>query len=360
MGAFFAELVHLTLETAPWLLIGFLAAGVIKVALPVGRIYAHLGGDDLPSVFRASLYGIPLPLCSCSVLPTAQALKDGGAGKGATAAFLVSTPETGVDSISVTWALIDPIMTVVRPVVAFVTALVTGSAVNLLVRRGWDSAATADADPGDTAEDCGDALCADECAEPDAAPVSRTRAALHYAFVTLLDDLTPWLAAGLAVSALISVLTPDSFFVDAVPGGLLSMLLMAVVAAPLYICATASTPIAATLIAKGLEPGAALVFLLVGPATNVATLLIVGRMLGRRTLAVYLAGIAGTALVAGALVNWWYAASGIDIATRVDEALHDGEGPLVTAAGLVLVGLMAASGLRLARRRPPPTPSEQP
>lgn len=339
-----AELWALTCETAPWLLVGFAVAGVLKVYVPPARIYGRLGGDDLAAVTRASLYGVPLPLCSCSVLPTARALQDGGAGKGATTSFLISTPETGVDSISVTWALLDPIMTVVRPVTAFVTALLTGSAVNVMVRRGWDRPAG----PPDDADAA--ALPEDDCCDDEHATEERgPRAALRYAFGTLLDDLTPWLVAGLIVSAFIAAATPDDFFTDTVPGGLASMLVMAVVAAPLYICATASTPIAAALIAKGLEPGAALVFLLIGPATNAATLLIVGRMLGRRALCVYLAGIAGVALAAGFVVNGIYAGRSLDLSARVDAALHDPIGPVAAASGVVLAVLMGASLLRRLR-----------
>ena len=340
------ELVALVADTAPWLLVGFVLAGVLKVLVPASWIEGHLGGRGAWPVVRASLYGVPIPLCSCSVIPTAAGLRRAGASKGATTSFLISTPETGVDSISVTYALLDPLMTVVRPVVAFVTAVVTGLAVNLLGALGWDgpepaSAATAggghdhdhDHDHGESDGDC--------CAEGP--PTSKGREVLRFGFVTLLDDLAPWLVVGFVLSALVAGLVPDSFFTESVPAGLPSMLLMMLVATPIYICATASTPIAAALIAKGLDPGAALVLLLVGPATNVTTLLVVRRLFGGRSLAVYLGGIVLTALAAGLGVNALYAGLDLDLAGTVAAALEEEPGGLALGAGLVLAVLLAGS-----------------
>ena len=356
---FLREVAYLTCETAPYLLVGFLIAGLIKVCVPSQAIFGHLGGNDVGSVVRASLYGIPIPLCSCSVIPAAASLQKSGASKGATAAFLISTPETGVDSISVTYALLDPIMTVVRPVVAFITAVLTGSGVALLVRRGWDSAGTGelaaveaghhhghDHDGDGDGEGQGDDACG--AAAPHYESVTaRVRAASRYGFGALLDDLTPWLLVGFAVSAMIALATPDDLFAKTVPAGWPSMLLMMVVATPLYICATASTPIAAVLIAKGLDPGAALVFLLVGPATNFTTLLVVSRLLGAKALAIYLASITGVALVAGWLVSEAYALFRLDLAAVVSESMSREPGWLATLAGIVFAVLILRSAVRL-------------
>ena len=353
-AAFLREVMDLLCDTAPFLLVGFLIAGLMKVFLPAKLIYGKLGKNDLLSVLRASLYGVPIPLCSCSVLPTAASLKANGASKGATASFLISTPETGVDSISVTWALLDPLMTVLRPVVAFVTAATTGTAVNIMVRRGWDTEET-----GEVPEDehhhhdhdhAGHADHADDCCgdgTPSASLGARLVEAVRYGYVTIFDDLTPWLVLGFALSALISMLVPDSFFVETVPAGWPAMLLMLLVATPVYICATASTPVAAVLIAKGLDPGAALVFLLVGPATNATTLLVVSRMLGRRALWAYLGGITGVALLAGVGVNFLYAALDLDLAATVGEALESAPGPIALAGGAVFAVLLVASALRV-------------
>jgi uncharacterized membrane protein YraQ (UPF0718 family) len=387
------EVADLTCETAPFLLVGFLLAGLVVAWVPAAAIYRRLGGDDLRSVVRAALYGVPLPLCSCSVIPAATSLKRAGASKGSTASFLISTPEVGVDSIAVTWALLDPLMTVARPVVAFATAVLTGSGVSLLVRRGWDSAATGElgavADPhchaghgeageaghaGDRAGDGGDAdhagdpgqthpasRAGDPChaggegaatcgAEGGGAraggTVARLRTAVRYAFGPLLDDLAPWLLLGFLISALIAVLVPDDLFTSTVPAGLPAMLLMIAVATPLYICATASTPVAAALIAKGLDPGAALVFLLVGPATNATTLVVVARLLGAKALAVYLAGITGVAIAAGLLVNEVYALFRLDLAAVVAERAAEEPGWLSAVAGVVVALLLVRSTVR--------------
>lgn len=353
MSAFLDSLAGITIETAPWLLVGFALAGWLKVLLPEGLVAGHLGGDDLGAVTRASLYGAPLPLCSCSVIPFAATLRRSGASKGSTTSFLIATPETGVDSISVTWALLDPLLTVVRPLVAVVTAIVTGLGVNLLVRRGWDDPGT-DADR-DLDEACCDSACGDTPAAGDhdhGAPAGPAwLAGLRYGFGPLLDDLTPTLVPGLVLSALLAAFLPDDLLTGHLAPGLPSMLAMLVLSLPLYICATASTPLAAVLIAKGLDPGAALVLLLVGPATNLATLLVVVRLLGRRVLAVYLAGLAGVALVAGALVGRWYEHSGLDLGAALDQALHEEHGPVAVAAAVLLALLLGVSGLRLMRQR---------
>jgi HflK protein len=325
-------------ESAPYLLVGFAAAGMIRILIPGDRVYRHLGRDGFRSVALASLFGVPLPLCSCSVLPTATALRKSGASRGATTSFLISTPETGVDSISITWALIDPFMTVIRPIAALLTALVTGSLVNRFVSSGGE-----DPDPPAT---CGDGCCAEEKPARPRGVRAVLRDSVTWAFGPLLDDLTQWLVLGFLLSGVVAVAVPDGFFTETVPSGWIAAALMVVLATPMYICATAATPLAATLIAKGLDPGAALVLLLVGPATNVATMLVVRRVLGTRVLVVYLAGVVGCALGLGAFVSDWYAGSGISLA--VDPEAWAGEGlSFVSVLGaIVLIVLLARSARR--------------
>ncbi|MEQ8764891.1 MAG: SO_0444 family Cu/Zn efflux transporter [Planctomycetota bacterium] len=347
--AYLNEIAFLVCEAAPYLLLGFLLAGLLKVLVPEDKIYRHLGGNSFRSVLLASLYGVPIPLCSCSVVPTAISLKKSGASKGATSSFLISTPETGVDSISVTWALLDPIMTIVRPIAAFLTAVVTGSFVNVLVNKGWDTEVTGDVDDITHGHDHDHDH--DDCCDDDApkSRFARTRfgRGTRYAFGPLLDDLTPWFIIGFLVSGLITLFIPDGLFQDIVPRGWASSLLMLVIGTPLYICATASTPVAVALIAKGLDPGAALVFLLVGPATNFTTLLIVSRFLGRRVLVIYLVCITGLALLFGGIVNGIYDASGINLSAVVSDKLDTGLGPFKIASGIVLTILLAVSATRL-------------
>lgn len=360
-------------ESAPFLLVGFAIAGLLKAWVPAEWVAERLGAERLRSVFLAALYGLPIPLCSCSVIPTATALRRSGASRGATTSFLVSTPETGVDSISVTWALMDPLMTVLRPLVAFATAVSAGAAVMLFggPEREGASAETAESTEtarleGESASCCGtepEPEPAPSCCsapEPEPAPsccstspperpagsrfMSRVREGLAYATGKLLDDLAPWLLIGFLVSGLVATIVPDDLFAsEAGAGGVVPMLLMLLVGTPLYVCATASTPIAAALVAKGLSPGAALVFLLVGPATNVTTMLVVLRLFGRRVLGIYLASVALVALAAGLGVDRLYAWSGVDLAAKVQATVHDHDGPFAWVAAAVLIGLILRS-----------------
>lgn len=373
LGRFGSESLSLLVDSAPFLLVGFALAGLLKVFVPARLVTRHLGRSDLRSVILAALYGTPIPLCSCSVLPTATALRRAGASRGATTSFLISTPETGVDSVSITWALFDPILTVTRPIVAFLTAVITGSAVNLFERdRKSQRAADSTPEPAEGGDACGVASGgghdhdhdhergpghdhdhdhdADEALwtrEIEAAgPLERMRLGLRYAFGPLIDDITPWLFVGFLISGVIAASVPASFFAETMPRGWPALLLMAVAGTPLYVCATASTPIAATLVAKGLEPGAALVFLLVGPATNAATLAVVGGLLGRRVLWIYVSGIVLVALGAGAWINALYASLAIDLSGIVAERASEGRGVLEIAASLVFAILVVISAAR--------------
>jgi len=334
------ELWRILVDMAPFLLVGFLLAGLLRRFLRSERWVRLLAGDDFASVARAALIGAPLPLCSCAVVPLAVELQRKGASKGATAAFLIATPETGVDSVSVSWALLDPLLTVARPLGAVLSAIFSGSLVNLLVRRGLDRQP---AQPAPVAEpDC----CAHAPATAEPAHVHAPRGVLHYGFVEMLDDLAPSLVVGLALSAAISVLLPADALDPAWRGGLLGMLLMLVIAIPVYVCASASTPIAASLIHKGFSPGAALVFLLVGPATNLGSLFVLARELGRRTMLTMLAGLSFAALVLGGLVDWLYLSLAIVPSARLGEHAHEVPSAIGTASAVLLVLLLGSSLLR--------------
>ena len=332
---------HLLIETwriftdaAPYVIFGFLAAGLIKAIVPEDAVARHLGGRSTTAVIKASLFGIPLPLCSCGVIPAAIGLRQQGAGRGPSAAFLVSTPESGVDSIAITWALLDPVMTVIRPIAAFITGTLTGILINLL--------------PEETTEldveqnDCG---CQSSCCESEShakAPLAKRMAAgIHYAFGELLKDIGGWLLIGVLVAGLVATLLPDDFFALLFENQAASLVLMLLVGIPLYMCASASTPVAAALVLKGLSPGAALVFLLAGPATNAATLTVVARFWGRKATVVYLAVISCCSLLLGWLTNLLYAWAGIDISRWVTPAEDHTAGGWHTLAAIVLLALIA-------------------
>jgi len=320
-------------EAAPFVLFGFFAAGLLKVLIPERVIVKHLGGNGFRSVFKASLFGVPLPLCSCGVIPVAIGLHKQGASKGATASFLVSVPETGVDSVAITWALIDPLMTIIRPVSAFITALATGSLINLLPEHKAEPKA-------DTPDSC--------CpANPDTSMtlaqkplLLRLKDGVIYAFTDLLKDIGGWLLLGILIAGIISYFVPVDFVDRYLGGEYSSLLIMLVIGIPLYICASASTPIAAALVLKGLSPGAALVFLLAGPATNAATMTVVAKHLGKATTFVYVASIAACSLAFGWLVNRIYEWLSIDVLDWVSHAEHDEGSWIYLASAFILIGLL--------------------
>src|SRR5210317_597599 len=301
---------HLLLEASVYILFGMLVGGLLKVFLNPSFVAAHLGRGRFVSVIKAALFGIPIPLCSCGVLPAAVSLRKQGASNGATTAFLISTPESGVDSISITYALLDPIMTVARPLAAFFTAAVAGISENLLERKKEVNRITPDLScPVDGC--CSGDDCDPEIHSRHHSFLEKIKAGIGYAFGELWEDIAKWFLFGLLLAGLITVLIPDDIFSRYLRPGLPAMLLMLIVGIPLYICATASTPIAAALILKGVSPGAALVFLLAGPATNMASLTVLVGTLGKRATAIYLSAIAVSAVFFGLVVDQVYISMGI-------------------------------------------------
>jgi uncharacterized membrane protein YraQ (UPF0718 family) len=302
---------HLLLEASVYILFGMLIGGMLKVFLNPSFVADHLGKGRFMSVIKAALFGIPIPLCSCGVLPAAASLKKQGANNGATTAFLISTPESGVDSIAITYALLDPIMTVARPVSAFITAVAAGISENLLhSQKDEDWKRVIDKScPIDNCCDGND--CPPEEHAMHHTMGEKLRAGLKYAVGDLWGDLAGWFFAGLLLAGIISALIPQELMTKYLGGGLHSMLIMLLVGVPMYICATASTPVAAALILKGVSPGAALVFLLVGPATNITSLSVLFSILGKRATAIYLVTLSLFAVLSGLILDQVYGSFGI-------------------------------------------------
>ena len=280
---------------APYLLLGFLVAGLLSVFISPDTVERHLGGrGSFWQALKAAAFGVPLPLCSCGVIPVAASLRRHGAGRGAATSFLLSTPQTGVDSILVTYRILGPVFTIVRPVAAFLSGLVGGTIVG--------SVEPADAVNGKPLTKCEDAC----CARDGRGKLSRV---FHYGFVTLPRDLWRALVVGILIAGVIAAVVPEGALGDYLggEGGLWSqlgaMLAMMAVGLPIYVCATASVPLAAAFMHMGVSPGAALVFLMTGPATNAATVATVWKTMGRRTAAIYLGTVAVTALASGFVVN---------------------------------------------------------
>lgn len=429
-----SHFIDLFLESAPWLLLGLVLAGMLKMFVPMAWMQRQLGGHGFKTTVKAAVLGAPLPLCSCGVIPAAVGLRRSGASKAATTSFLVSTPETGIDSVSVSYVLLGPFMAIVRPIAAIASAIVAG----LLVGRDDDQvapatsvsdkdAATASCCSSDKAEVvvasccsskaatpvksgggasqgnkplimrplgesarmmamspqgatqvaslkpvaasascCSDKAAAkiesassccstenkDETAESCCAStqdiaselkgtsvIARMGKGLHYAATDLIRDTTLWLLIGLFFAALVQTYVPGDFMAKW-GDGLLAMLVMVLISVPMYICATASTPIAAGLLLAGVSPGAVLVFMLAGPATNIATLGVVAKELGKRALYGYLGGVLGVALVSGVIVNYLVDTFGFEVMPQVGEQHSLLPDAVVYTSGVVLAILM--------------------
>lgn len=340
-------------ESSVFILLGFALAGVLHEFVPMQLVARRLGKPGIRSVAWATLLGAPLPLCSCGVLPTAATLRRKGASKPAVASFIVSVPETGVDSIAVSYGLMGPVMAVFRPLVAVVTAMVAGIACLFITRdepddRDLDALEEIEAHDHDHGHGAviekkdknGTRSSRKSRARPGRKSRRfdrwgrRLRSMTDYGFRTVLDEVAFWIVAGLVVTGVLMALLPDDFFSAylGLDSGIVPMLLMAVIGVPLYTCASMSTPIAAGLIATGLSPGAALVFLLAGPATSIASLTIVGKLLGRRSMTAYLGSILAVAIAAGLLLDAIAAEQIREATVRTFEAP---DGPLEQALKLL-------------------------
>jgi len=318
--------IALSAEASPWLLLGLVIAGLMKAWVPSKVLSKHLGHGKL-AIIKAALIGAPLPLCSCGVIPVATELRRSGASASATSSFLVATPETGVDSVSVSYALLGPVFAIYRPVAAIMSAIITGLLVATLPedkitkKHSKQSSATKSC--------CGESKVEREpIEEPSKASFcsskkvpeakiqektqnsfkTKTKQGVYYASTKLIDDIIIWLFIGLIFASLVRTFIPEEFLLS-YGSGLTAMLLMIVISIPMYICATASTPIAAGFIMAGLSPGTALVFMMAGPATNISTLGVIRNELGSAVLIRYLLGVAlcaiGFALLLDFSVNFF-------------------------------------------------------
>jgi uncharacterized protein len=351
------------LDTAFWLLLGLLAAGLIKVFIPADAMKRWVGGRGFAAVSRAALFGAPLPLCSCGVLPAAIGLRRAGASKEATVSFLISTPETSVDSVAVTYALMGPVMAVYRPLAALVSAMLTGMLTALVDNETADTAiknetvsATSCCGAGQAApmksccpveqETPAASCCGSEAGPSTAQPAPKWLQTLKFAGAELIDDIAAWMAVGIVVAGVMLTFVPPGWLAQW-GNGLSAMLVMLLVGIPMYICAVASTPIAAGLLLAGVSPGAVLVFLLVGPATNIASFALVRRELGNRVTLVYFAGISIASVGMGLLLEALLRSTDWLIEANIGEAHAMLPSWLVLGSALLLI-VLAIKPLRRA------------
>lgn len=349
MLAFIHNFISLILEAAPWLVVGLFLGGLIQGLFPVSILHQHLSGQGFKPVIKAALFGAPLPLCSCGVIPAALSLRKAGASKPATVAFLISTPETGIDSIAITYAMLGPAMAVIRPIAAVCSAVVAGLAVAWFdaecaaetkvaqsVKAGFTPTAVLNAmlnvpvatpNRADSLKDNMSSSCCGSTSQTQTTNstgckskpsvekqtwLQKALVGVRYAFTQLLADMLNWLLIGMLVAAAAKTFIPPEFLAHW-GSGIAAILVMILISIPTYTGATASTPMATGLILAGVSPGVALVFLLTGPATNVSTLAMVRQALGQRSMLLYIVSIILCATLAGLAVDSLIAANMLNI-----------------------------------------------
>jgi len=372
--------IALFIESAPWLLLGLLIAGFMKWLVPMELLQKHMGDNRFISIMKAAFIGAPLPLCSCGVIPAAIGLRRSGASRSTTVSFLVATPETGVDSISVSYALLGPFFAIIRPFAAIFTAIYAGMMVKLFaLEHSQEQPQTISKKVEEQPSSC----CSSEDKKPEIArsccenpekeeivassvedtPTSCCSSkpkqqedeklgikqllinSLQFSSGKLLSDITKWLLIGLLLAAAIKTWVSTDFLLQW-GDGFAAMLVMAVVGIPMYICATASTPLAAGFLAAGLSPGAILVFMLAGPATNIATMGMIRQEMGTSVLVAYLFSLFTASISIGYLANWLIAKFGFVIPEVVANAHEMNTSIIYILSAVLLAGLMARNWLK--------------
>lgn len=305
-------LIMMLAEMAPYLLLGFFFAGLLRTFVPKSIYKKHLAPRNMKSVVKAAALGIPLPLCSCGVIPTSVELRREGASHGACTSFLIATPQTGIDSIAATYSLMGLPFAIIRPLAALITSMFGGWLVNKFAREDESLSE-------ETTKECEQCSC-----EQQSTPNlwRAFTAAMRYAFVEMLQDVGKWLVVGLLIAALITVAVPNEWLAALHDYKLLNMIIVLAVAIPMYVCATGSIPIAVSLMAKGLTPGAALVLLMAGPAVNSASMLVVGKVFGKRTLWLYITSIVIGAIVFGLIIDYLLPQSWFQVSSMLMSGEH--------------------------------------
>ena len=321
MLLFLREMWVLCLEMAPYLLLGMLVSGLISIFIDSSFIFKHIGQKNAGSVLKSTLFGIPLPLCSCGVIPVAATLRESGASKGATVSFLVSTPQTGVDSIFLTYGMLGPMFALFRPLAALASGFFSGIVINNF-----------------------DHDMHHHLSESDNAPRTkesfdkRIISGVKYGFLTLPADIVIPLTQGLVVAAAIAILIPPQFIAEHFSSSnLIQYTMMLAVSLPIYVCATASIPIAVVLMAKGITPGAAFIFLMAGPATNASSIAVIKNILGKRTLYHYLVLIAFTAISFGYILDNFLTITLPDMSSHTHHHVMDDYGSIILSVIFLVI-----------------------
>jgi len=325
----------LYIDMSPYLMLGLLFVALLNFFFTKEIIIKHVGKDNVWSVLKSALFGVPLPLCSCGVIPSAVYMAKNGASKGAVVSFLISTPQTGVDSIIATWGMLGPVFGIFRPFAAFIMGIFGGTVTRFLKN---DTEEIPEKSTFINIENY------TQKSNPSAKPEMREKLinTLRYAFIEFIDDIAPQFIVGLIVGGLISYFIPDGFFSNlGLSSGILAMMLMVAIGIPMYVCATASIPIAITLMMKGFSPGVAFVFLAAGPATNAASLSIMLKVLGKKVTFTFLGTIIISSMAAGLLLDWIYTTFAIDPHSTMNH-LHHHHGDSLDLFGIIIIILFTA------------------
>ncbi|MCB9201767.1 MAG: permease [Flavobacteriales bacterium] len=283
---FFTVFWQLVLEMSPWLLLGFLMSGILKVFVPASFLQTHLGEPNFLSVVKASLLGVPLPLCSCGVIPVTCSLYKNGASKGAVSSFLISTPQTGVDSIFATYAMLGLPFAILRPIIALFSGFVGGGLANVVFKDEKKQNYSFEQEETNYGTF-----------------TQKWKEVFRYGFVSMVQDLSKWILIGLVLASLVSILIPEGYFSESMANTWKEFLIIILISLPLYVCATGSIPLAMVFAMKGISPGAILVFLMLGPATNIATITVLSKVIGKKFVLVYLFSIVLCSIGFGILIN---------------------------------------------------------
>lgn len=336
------EFFYFLMEASPYMLLGFFVAGLLKAFLPDDFVKKHIGSGKKSGILKASAFGIPIPLCSCGVVPAAAGIRKQGGGKGSVVSFLVSTPETGVDSIAITYAMLGPVMAVIRPLAAFFSALFTGFLVHFFGGDKYDIQ-----EGLSIKSNCSSCSCCGHSHSDNENNFSNSKNhnhsflaqnkkifnnswyfklknAMKFAFIDLISDISLWFIIGVFFAAIISVfVTPEMVQAVSDKNRFLVMAAMLGVSIPLYVCASSSTPIAAAFLMTGVSPGSALIFLLAGPATNAASFSMISKIIGKRSAVIYLVGVMVSSVIAGIVTDWIFLNWPFSIFTSSNETISE-------------------------------------
>ena len=358
--SFFQTFIDIFLDMSLYMLIGMLLTGVLHVFMKKDTVAKHLGNQSRFSSVKAAVVGVPLPLCSCGVLPTTVYLSQNGATTAAVMAFLISTPQTGIDSIVATFGMMGVVFAVYRPAAAFIAGAVGGVVIekivgNQRIEQPMDSGCDEHSSCCDAhSSGCDSSCCSndDHCATDHAYVLGRIKNIFQYAFVEFIDDIALHFVIGVFIAAVITLIIPTSFFTEInIGSGILGMLVMLIIGLPMYICSTSSIPIALALMAKGISPGAAFVFLFAGPATNAASISVLAKSVGRKTVTAYLIVTAvsavGLGLLLDGIIQWFSLPMPI---FESQAAIHQTSVLKVIAGILFGIVLLKSLGMRIIKR----------